>query len=171
MKKFALVLLIALLCLPVLAFAACANPADDTYDLSTKEIGYEIPVYPDCDFSYVVKWNEWNSETHEYDIEKSCTVKITNFNATLVEKHTISEGDILENNYANYTVKLHAEGQTDISAAGEYLRLLTKDAQGASMVNNDGSIVWDFEYSFSGSSEYYIFEYVLRDPPSLHSSL
>ena len=52
MKKFALVLLIALLCLPVLAFAACANPADDPYDLSTKEIGYEIPVYPDCEFSY-----------------------------------------------------------------------------------------------------------------------
>lgn len=171
MKKFALVLLIALLCLPVLAFAACADPADDPYDLSTKEIGYEIPVYPDCDFSYVVKWDEWNSETSE-EIEKSCTVKITNFRATLVEKHTISEGDILEDNYANYTVKLHAEGQTDISAAGEYLRLLTKDAQGASMVNNDGSIIWDFEYSFSGSSEYYIFEYVLREiPPSLHSSL
>ena len=117
MKKFVLVLLIALLCLPVLAFAACADPADDPYDLSTKEIGYEIPVYPDCEFSYVVKWTERDPETRE-EIEKSCTVKITDMKATLTAKNTISEGDVLEESFKPYEITVTVAGQTDAKFAG-----------------------------------------------------
>lgn len=104
MKKFALVLLIALLCLPVLAFAACADPADDPYDLSTKEIGYEIPVYPDCDFSYVVKWTERDPETDE-TTQKSCTVKITSLTAKLKEKNTIEENETLNDDFYRYVIE------------------------------------------------------------------
>lgn len=161
MKKFVLILLIALLCLPVLAFAACAEPADDPYDLSTKEIGYEIPVYPDCEFSYVVKWTESDPETYE-PIQKSCTVKITNFSATLVEKHTISEGDILEEEYDRFTVKIHAEGVTDNSFAGEHMRFVTGSATNISTIAEDGTIVWDFEYSYLTDSYYYLFQSILR---------
>ena len=161
MKKFALILLVAVLCVPIFAFAACADPSDDPYDLSTKEIGYEIPVYPDCEFSYVVKLTRYNIETNDYDIIDERTVKITHFSATLIDKNPVSNGDVLEDDHANYTVKLHVEGLTDVSMEGTSLRLLTKDAQGASIVNNDGSIVWDFEHSFSGTSEYYIFKSII----------
>lgn len=160
MKKFVLVLLIALLCLPVLAFAACADPADDPYDLSTKEIGYEIPVYPDCEFSYVVKWTEYDPETYE-PFQKSCMVKITDFSATLVDKSPVSEGDILDEDYGYYTVKLHVEGLADSVLVGETLWFQTIDAQGKSTVDSDGSIIWDFEHSFTGNDEYYILKAII----------
>lgn len=160
MKKFVLILLIALLCLPVLAFAACADPADDPYDLSTKEIGYEIPVYPDCEFSYVVKWEEWDPETRE-PIEKSCMVKVTDFSAILINKSPVSEGDILDEDYGYYTIKLHIDGLADTILVGKTLWFQTKDAQGSSIVNIDGSIAWDFEYSFTGNEEYYIFKSII----------
>lgn len=162
MKKFALVLLIALLCLPVLAFAACADPADDPYDLSTKEIGYEIPVYPDCEFSYVVKWTERDPDTYE-KTEKSCTVKIIDFSAILIEKHTISKGDIVEEEYNRFTVKIHAEGVTDKSLAGDRLRFVTGTITNISTIASDGSIVWDFEYSYLMDSSYYLFQAIRHD--------
>lgn len=160
MKKFVLILLIALLCLPVLAFAACAEPADDPYDLSTKEIGYEIPVYPDCEFSYVLKREKFDPDAQEY-IEKSHTIKITAFSVTLIEKNPVSEGDVLEDDYGYYVVKLHAEGSTDASLIGKTLWFQTVDAQGSSIVNENSSVIWDFEYSFSGNEVYYIFKSIL----------
>lgn len=154
MKKFALVLLIALLCLPVLAFAACADPADDPYDLSTKEIGYEIPVYPDCEFSYVVKWTERDPETRE-EIEKSCTVKITDMKATLTAKNTISDGQTLDDNFYPYTIQIKAIGNTDPSFAGLeiyfYIACDFSAPYETSTVDQNGSIVW--EYSF-GTEKY-----------------
>ena len=147
MKKFALVLLIALLCLPVLAFAACADPADDPYDLSTKEIGYEIPVYPDCEFSYVVKWTERDTYTFE-GTEKSCTVKITDMKATLTAKNTISEGDVLEEYFHPYEVTVTVLGQTDTELAGlEVLCYVGGDNSSRNLdyatVGKDGKIKWE----------------------------
>ena len=146
MKKFALVLLIALLCLPVLAFAACADPADDPYDLSTKEIGYEIPVYPDCEFSYVVKWTERDPETRE-EVEKSCTVKITDMKATLTAKNTVSEGDVLEESFVPYEITVTVAGQTDAELEGLEMVCnlnfgeLLKD--GSATVSENGTINWE----------------------------
>ncbi len=161
MKKFALILLVAVLCVPIFAFAACAEP-DDPYDLSTKEIGYEIPVYPDCEFSYVVKWEEWDPETRE-DIEKSCTVKITDMKAILIEKNSISQGDTLENDYYPYIIKITIEGQTDVAFAGLKVTCYVRgDNSSSSLLNstvdNDGKIRWEnnlgYDYlsglSFSG---------------------
>lgn len=151
MKKFALVLLIALLCLPVLAFAACADPADDPYDLSTKEIGYEIPVYPDCEFSYVVKWTERDPETRE-DVEKSCTVKITDIKATLTAKNTISEGDVLEEYFYPYEVTVTVLGQTDTTFIGLNLGCYVRNDNGtrrvgAATIGQNGEIKWVGSFS------------------------
>ena len=166
MKKFALILLVAVLCVPIFAFAACADPSDDPYDLSTKEIGYEIAVYPDCEFSYVVKWTEYNYNPEtgipEHS-EKSCTVNITEFNAVLLEKHLISEGDVLEEEYERFTVKIHVEGATDPAMAGDELRFVTGNITNISTVAEDGSIVWDFEYSFLTESYYYLFNAIRHD--------
>ena len=147
MKKFVLVLLIALLCLPVLAFAACADPADDPYDLSTKEIGYEIPVYPDCEFSYVVKWTERDPETRE-EVEKSCTVKITDMKATLTAKNTISEGDVLEESFKPYEITVTVAGQTDVAFSGLqiYCYISCNDQSSpliSSNVDDNGNIYWE----------------------------
>lgn len=146
MKKFALILLVAVLCVPIFAFAACADPSDDPYDLSTKEIGYEIPVYPDCEFSYVVKWEEWDPETRE-DIEKSCTVKITDMKATLTAKNTISEGEVLDESFSPYEITVSVTGHTDVSFVGLeiycYISCNDLSNQSISLVDNNGNIYWE----------------------------
>ena len=154
MKKFALILLVAVLCVPIFTFAACADPSDDPYDLSTKEIGYEIPVYPDCEFSYVVKWTERDPETRE-DIEKSCTVKITDMKATLTAKNTISEGEVLEDYFYPYTIQIRAVGETDPSFAGLeiYLHILNDGysfPSRTSTVDSNGNIVWEYLFGTEG---------------------
>lgn len=146
MKKFALILLVAVLCVPIFAFAACAEPSDNPYDLSTKEIGYEIPVYPDCEFSYVVKWTERDPETREY-IEKSCTVKITDIKATLTAKNTISEGDALEESFAPYEITVTVAGQTDTTFIGLNLGCYVRNDNdtrrvGAAIIGQNGEIKW-----------------------------
>lgn len=147
MKKFALILLVAVLCVPIFAFAACADPSDDPYDLSTKEIGYEIPVYPDCEFSYVVKWDSRDFETWE-KIEKTCTVKITDMKATLTAKNTISEGDVLEESFKPYEITTTVTGQTDIEFSGLIIYCYLIEGENsiykAATVADDGSIDWTF---------------------------
>lgn len=145
MKKFALILLVAVLCVPIFAFAACADPSDDPYDLSTKEIGYEIPVYPDCEFSYVVKWTERDPETRE-DIEKSCTVKITEFKATLTQKKSIETNDVVEDRFYRHYVTFQAKGKTDPSFAGQNFGFDFYCGGSRYVIeakaDDDGNIVW-----------------------------
>lgn len=161
MKKFALILLVAVLCVPIFAFAACADPSDDPYDLSTKEIGYEIPVYPDCEFSYKIIKTEYNYETMQDEVVLEAEVHISEFSVTLVNKNPVSAGDILDEDYGYYTVKLHVEGLADSVLVGKTLWFQTIDAQGKSTVDSDGSIIWDFEHSFTGNDEYYILKAII----------
>lgn len=145
MKKFVLILLIALLCLPVLAFAACAEPADDPYDLSTKEIGYEIPVYPDCEFSYKIIKTEYNYETMQYEVVLEEEVHISEFSATLVRKNTIEENALLTGYFYPYTIRMYAVGKTSPSLEGKSLAIFTHSESFNAKVNADGSIIWDSE--------------------------
>ena len=165
MKKFALVLLIALLCLPVLAFAACADPADDPYDLSTKEIGYEIPVYPDCEFSYVVKWTERDPETSE-EIEKSCTIKITEFKAILTQKNSIEATSTVDERFYRHYVTFQAKGKTDIAYVGQVFTFdfyCGGNRYGIEAeADEGGNIVWSEEYDIRQYSAEPIFAAITR---------
>lgn len=145
MKKFVLILLIALLSLPVLAFAACAEPADDPYDLSTKEIGYEIPVYPDCEFSYKIIKTEYNYETMQYEVVLEEEVHISEFSATFVRKNTIEENALLTGYFYPYTIRMYAVGKTSPSLEGKSLAIFTHSESFNAKVNADGSIIWDSE--------------------------
>lgn len=155
MKKFVLILLIGLLCLPVLTFAACAEPADDPYDLSTKEIGYEIPVYPDCEFSYAVEWTDVTYVMDEaaaifIDIieeEKSCVINITDISVVLTEKNEISPDKTIEEGFYPYTVKVTLKGSAPSEYAGLKIKVALADSFGGASfvcdaipIQADGSI-------------------------------
>lgn len=99
MKKFFIGFL-TLLCLVSFSFGLTAcKDNDGLIDLANAEIGYELPVYPDCEF--------------DYKVNDECTVHISSIKATLVAKNEIHEGDVLDEPFYPYEVKLEFTGSTD----------------------------------------------------------
>lgn len=115
MKKFGYILLSLILCLTGLTVAGCSKDKYDDYtvDLSKLEVGAEIPVYPNCEFDYVL------TPTNEEFNGKEITFHINSIAATLSGKNYINEGDVVKTAFYPFEITVHVSGQTDITLAGK----------------------------------------------------
>ena len=100
MKKF-LVVCLSIVCLMFTFGLTACSDKNELVDLADCEIGYELPVSPNCEF--------------DYKVNDDCTVHVSSIKATLVEKNEIHEGDILTEPFTPYVVELQFIGSTDIS--------------------------------------------------------
>ena len=151
MKKF-LVLLLSIVCIisTTAGLTACDNYSDNgssnnivgAIDLANCEIGYELPVYPTCEFDYKVNDN--------------MTVHIKNIKVRLVEKNIINEDDEIAGNFYPYVVEVTAEGSTAIEFANTVITLQLRDSfpvsfvySGDAVINSNGTINWSFQITDS----------------------
>lgn len=120
MKKFSYILLSLMLCFTCFAVAGCSNDEhDDTVDLSKIEVGAEIPVYPNCEFDYVLTPHIEGSESN-----KEYTFHISSFTATLIKKNSIQEGDKLTEAFYPFEVQVSVAGYTSQDLAGYTLSVI-----------------------------------------------
>lgn len=121
MKKFSYILLSLILCLTCLAVAGCSNDERDDYtvDFSKMEVGAEIPVYPNCEFDYVLTPHIEGSES-----SKEYTFHISSLTATLVKKNSIQEGGILTEAFYPFEVQVNVAGYTSQDLAGYTLSVM-----------------------------------------------
>ncbi len=105
MKKFYVVLLSLIMCFVSICFAGCGDKETqaELIDLADCDIGYQLTCYPQCNFGY--------------KIDENFIVNIDSFSATLIEKHEIHEGDILDDDFYPYAVKVTVTGTTDAANA------------------------------------------------------
>ena len=110
MKKF-LVVCLSLLCLMfTFGLTACGDKDNnELIDLADCEIGYELPVYPSCEF--------------DYKVNDDCVVHISSIKAVLVKKNEIHEGDLLTENFTPYIVELRFLGRTDASNVDKNIKV------------------------------------------------
>ena len=110
MKKF-LVVCLSLLCLMfTFGLTACGDKDNnELIDLADCEIGYELPVYPSCEF--------------DYKVNDDCVVHISSIKAVLVQKNEIHEGDLLTENFTPYIVELRFLGRTDASNVDKNIKV------------------------------------------------
>ncbi|MCD8372956.1 MAG: hypothetical protein LUD27_06630 [Clostridia bacterium] len=102
MKKFICTALCSLIALSAVPLASCSNNSG-LINLADCEIGYELPVYPDCEF--------------DYKIDDDCVVHISEIKAVLTAKNEINEGDVIEDEfYYRYEISITIEAQL----VGEY---------------------------------------------------
>lgn len=137
MKRF-LVVILSLICfIATIGITGCDNNENESgvIDLADCEIGYQLPVYPSCEF--------------DYQVSEDCIVHISSITMTLTEKNVINPNDVLNSAYYPYVFTLKATGYTDKSFAGTsiyfkyrcsvpnfLLRIL-------SVVDDDGAITWE----------------------------
>lgn len=116
MKKFSYILLSLILCLTCLAVAGCSNDEYDDYivDLSKMEVGAEIPVYPNCEFDYVLTpYNELHA-----DVNKEYTFHISSLTAKLAKKNSISSNDVVSEQFYPFEIQIDTTGYTSPELAG-----------------------------------------------------
>lgn len=129
-KLFVSLFSVVLFVSSIVGFTACGNN-NSLPDLADCEIGYQLPVYPTCEFDY--KYND------EY------IVHIDSITVTLVEKNTIEEGDILDKKFFPYYVEWVVKGSTSVTLAGKNIFIelhSTEDSSGTSK-NYHGTIESD----------------------------
>lgn len=120
MKKFSYILLSLILCLACLAIAGCSSDErNNTVDLSKIEVGAEIPVYPNCEFDYVLTPHIEGSESN-----KEYTFHVSSFTATLIKKNSIQEGDKLTETFYPFEVQVSLSGYTSQDLAGYTLSVI-----------------------------------------------
>jgi uncharacterized protein YxeA len=153
-KKIIAVLL-CLLCLSPFAISGCnknnSNTDSQIIDLANCEIGYELPVYPECEFNY--------------KINEECTVHVKSIKATLIQKNTISENDTLDSEFHPYIIHISAIGSTDMKFEGKELRLNLRIDKNfktqyyyLATVNNNGIINWEYDQTDWSSYTKILFE-------------
>lgn len=143
MKKI-LVVILSFICLisSTVCLGACSNKGNATgstelIDLADCEIGYELPIYPTCEF--------------DYKVNEECTVHIKNINIKLVQKNEISSNNEVTGKFFPFVLEVNAEGETTDSLAGKTIALHLRDSfpvsfvySGESVVNTNGTINWKF---------------------------
>ena len=148
MKRILLYLLCLLICI---SLSACQTDKDNVasnqsyaIDLEKCEIGYELPVYPNSDFTF---------QTAQGEI-----VEIFNFKVTLKEKNTIITKDPIDQNfmYNRFIIAVTFDGKVDPTLTGKKVRLalLEDSAMHAYNILSSETIVGeDGKFSFSGVCE------------------
>ncbi len=136
MKKFYVVLLSLIMCFVSICFVGCGDKETqaELIDLADCDIGYQLTCYPQCNFSY--------------KLDENFIVNIDSFSATLIEKHEIHEGDILDDDFYPYAVKVTATGTTDTVNANKkvYFSFMCSYGVGSGMeaiVDSTGHISWE----------------------------
>ena len=145
MKKILSLLLSFYMCL---CFVACVNNKVEgmnenqvcIIDLEKCEIGYELPVDPDYDFKF---------KTNKGEI-----VEISNFKATLKEKNSLINEDVIDENSlkCEYIIKVSFDGKTDPALAGKsvyFSHKIVANVHGGgtvSVVGEDGTFKVDAKF-------------------------
>ncbi len=141
MKKFlfclcSLVLTICATCL----LTACDNDkaTQSSSNPINYEIGYELTVYPDCDFNYKV-----NDE---------CLVHVSDISVVLAQKNEIAKNDTLTEPFYPCVYHISAKGSTDAKFAGKtiYIRLTVSEMYQqfyyySAIIEADGTINWEYD--------------------------
>lgn len=147
MKKFIVSAICAAVALCSISFSACSdNTADSNsglINLADCEIGYELPVYPDCEF--------------DYKVSDDCTVHISEIKAVLTAKNEINEGDFIEENFYRYEITLRATGKvTTTTNKTEYTLHLSYGILDPSSVymitaycDSSNSLAWEQVFYFN----------------------
>lgn len=131
-KVFTSILCSFLLIYGIIGLTACNNNESESLpDLANCKIGYELPVYPQCDFYYKV--------------DENFTVHIENVSATLTKKNEIHQGDTLDTEFYPYTVTLTVSGTTDPANADQTFYFRFRFCENSfttikAIVNSNGSI-------------------------------
>lgn len=116
MKKFSSMLLSLILFFTCLGIAGCSDDEYDNYtvDLSKMEVGDAIPVYPNCEFDYILTPN---SEIHP-EVDKEYTFHISSITAKLVKKNIISTNDVVSEQFYPFEIRIDTAGYTFLELAG-----------------------------------------------------
>lgn len=137
MKKFvSIVLCVMCVALASIGLVGCGEEDKDALpDLADCEIGYELPVYPDFEFDYV--------------IDEECTIHMTSIKATLIEKNKIDPNVPLTEQFFPYVFSIEATATTTPNNAGRKFELrLYVDSPAniakSTTTQQDGSIKWVF---------------------------
>ncbi len=154
MKKFIVTVLCAVVTLCSISFAACSSSSDSgLINLADCEIGYELPVYPDCEF--------------DYKVDDDCVVHISEIKAVLTAKNEINAGDLVEDKFYRYEITLSANGYTNNNAKSEYTINITYGIFDPTEVfmmtaetQSDNSLQWEEKFYINSYSSDLIFKYI-----------
>ena len=145
------------------SLSACANDKDNvasnqsyTIDLEKCEIGYELPTYPNADFTFKTERGE--------------IVEISNFKVALKEKNTIITEDPIDEKfmYNRFIIIVTFDGKVDPTLAGKkvsFSLLVNSAMHGYSGCSSETVVGEDGTFSFSGVGETnrYIYEFLFGD--------
>lgn len=138
MKKL-LAVLLSLIALSIPAFAGCSESTNEYgyLDLSKYEVGDELPIYPDYEFSY--------------KLEDKGIITITSATVTLEAKNIVEEGGLIEDEYyCPYNIRVKITGHTDVNVDTSIHEVIRIQIQSGilsvhldAVPDNDGNIIWD----------------------------
>lgn len=141
MKKLLVTLMSAVLCFSLFVFVGCGDSEQFIDKLEDKELGYEIPIYPDYEFDYKII-----DEAHN---NKEIILHVTDIKITLAAKNVIPANEPISGTFCKYTYRIKAHATTDPSNQGTRLMLWVGSRFSnetyyapSSLVNEDGSIEW-----------------------------
>ncbi len=147
MKKFVCVILCAVLTLGLgVLLVGCNdnNGCQCTTEqlhgdyLADKEVGYEVPVYPNFEF--------------DYKLESGRTIHISSIKVTLCSKNEIKPDEPFSGTFYPYAYKIQAKGYTRSTVlAGSKITLFINctDANttyGSATVQQDGTLEWEWNF-------------------------
>jgi hypothetical protein len=122
-------------------------------DLEKCDIGYELPVYPSCNFKFKTSRDE--------------IVEISNFKVVLKEKNTIITQDPIDREFMweRFIVTITFEGKADVMLAGKKIwfePLYNSTGHSYSLCSSETIVGEDGSFSFSGASavDRYIYEFL-----------
>ena len=141
MKKNISLILVAFM---LLFLIGCTNNQVCVIDLEQCEIGYELPVYPGCDFKF---------KTDDGEI-----VEVSNFRVILKEKNSVSIDETIDENFMKkrYVVAVLFDGKTDPKLAGKKVGFGQLTSATMSMYNGvstNTTVENDGTFKFEGESK------------------
>ena len=122
-------------------------------DLEKCDIGYELPVYPSCNFKFKTNRNE--------------IAEISNFKVVLKEKNTVITEDPIDQKfmYNRFIIIVTFDGKVDPTLAGKkvwFEPLYNSTGHSYSLCSSETIVGEDGSFSFSGVDEVdrYIYEFL-----------
>lgn len=163
MKKAYLVLLSIIIGIfSSVGLTGCGDNENGTIfpDIANCEIGYQLPIYPTCEFDYRV--------TNGDDVY---VIHIKSITMTLSAKNKITETTPIEGTYFPYTFRIKAEGSTTSDLSGKTVTLYVQDVisdsayMASTIIEEDGTIVWDSEVGTTKLTSIQFHNLYLAIPP------